>query len=172
MRGLHRPQTLNSMKIISGGQTGADRAALDFAIAADIEHGGWCPRGRKAEDGYIDLKYKLRETPSEGYRQRNEWNVRDSDATVIFTFGPYTSSPGSLLTSKFCKAQKKPWISFDIADPGDVMRCAFELGSFVTKNKVRVLNVAGNRESRSPGIYERVKKVLGMTASLTWRENG
>lgn len=72
-------------RIISGGQTGADRAALDFAIAHDIPHGGWCPSGRLAEDGRIPSRYQLRETPSPDYAQRTEWNVRDSDGTVIFS---------------------------------------------------------------------------------------
>jgi predicted Rossmann-fold nucleotide-binding protein len=75
------------LKIISGGQTGADRAALDFAIKHGMPHGGWCPQGRIAEDGPIDAKYQLHETPSADYVQRTEWNVRDSDGTVIFSVG-------------------------------------------------------------------------------------
>ena len=74
-----------SLKIISGGQTGADRAALEFAIKQGIPHGGWCPKGRRSEDGQIDAKYQLQETPSSNYLQRTEWNVRDSDGTVIFS---------------------------------------------------------------------------------------
>ena len=72
-------------KIISGGQTGADCAALDFAIEHGIPHGGWCPGGRLAEDGPIDARYQLKETPSANYTQRTEWNVRDSDGTVVFS---------------------------------------------------------------------------------------
>ncbi len=75
-------------KIISGGQTGADRAALDFAIARGIPHGGWCPRGRLAEDGTIPALYQLSETPGPDHAQRTEWNVRDSDGTVIFSIAP------------------------------------------------------------------------------------
>ena len=71
------------LRIVSGGQTGADRAALDFARARGWPQGGWCPRGRRAEDGRLPTRYRLRETPSRGYRQRTEWNVRDSDGTVI-----------------------------------------------------------------------------------------
>ena len=71
-------------RIVSGGQTGADRAALDWAIERGIPHGGWCPRGRRAEDGRIDRRYALRETPAHDYQQRTRWNVRDSDGTLIF----------------------------------------------------------------------------------------
>jgi hypothetical protein len=70
-------------RIVSGGQTGADRAALDWAIARHVPHGGWCPKGRKAEDGVIDARYELMETPSDFYEERTLWNVRDSDGTVI-----------------------------------------------------------------------------------------
>ena len=75
-------------KIVSGAQSGADIAALDFAIQHSIPHGGWCPAGRKAENGSIDLRYLLKETPSAGYLQRTEWNVRDSDGTVVFSIAP------------------------------------------------------------------------------------
>lgn len=78
-------------KIISGAQSGADRAALDFAIAHRIPHGGWCPRGRKAEDGTIDPRYELQETPNSSYIQRTEWNTRDSDGTVVFSIAPVLS---------------------------------------------------------------------------------
>ncbi len=74
-------------KIMSGGQTGADRAALDFAIGHGIKHGGWCPKGRRAEDGAIDARYQLKETPSANFVQRTEWNTRDSDGTVVFSIG-------------------------------------------------------------------------------------
>src|SRR5437762_548542 len=72
-------------RIVSGGQTGADRAALDFAIEHGLKHGGWCPRGRRAEDGRIPSRYELEETQTISYVQRTEWNIRDSDCTAIFT---------------------------------------------------------------------------------------
>src|SRR5690242_16007377 len=75
-------------RIVSGGQTGADRAALDFAIERGIPHGGWCPAGRRSEDGPIDQRYQLKETPSSGNVQRTEWNARDSDGTVVFSIAP------------------------------------------------------------------------------------
>src|ERR1022692_3703229 len=84
-------------KIVSGGQTGADRAALDFAIEHGIPHGGWCPKGRRSEEGPIDVRYELKETPSTVYLQRTEWNARDSDGTVVFSIGP-TLSGGSKKT--------------------------------------------------------------------------
>ena len=86
------------LKIVSGGQTGADRAGLDWAISMGIPHGGWCPRGRKAEDGVIPARYQLTETKSADYLTRTRWNVRDSNATVIFTLKP-TLSGGSLRTA-------------------------------------------------------------------------
>src|SRR5215207_7601461 len=93
--------------VVSGGQTGADRAALDSAMARGIAHGGWCPKGRRAEDGPLDAKYQLQETPKRNYLQRNEWNVRDSGATVVFTLAD-TVTGGSLQTVKFAKKQGKP----------------------------------------------------------------
>ncbi|SVA67282.1 uncharacterized protein METZ01_LOCUS120136, partial [marine metagenome] len=94
-------------KIVSGGQTGADRAALDWAIANCIPHGGWCPVGRLAEDGPIDTLYNLQETPKADYLQRTEWNVRDSDATVIFSLKPNLTG-GSLATMKLAAEHVKP----------------------------------------------------------------
>jgi hypothetical protein len=79
---------MKPIKIVSGGQTGADRAALDWALAHNVPCGGWCPKGRKSEDGPIDPKYLLKETPLAAYLQRTEWNVRDSDATVLFSIAP------------------------------------------------------------------------------------
>ena len=94
-------------KIVSGGQTGADRAALDWALAHGMECGGWCPKGRKAEDGPIDRKYPLKETPSAAYVQRTEWNVQDSDATVLFSIEP-TLTGGTKKTMDFARKHKKP----------------------------------------------------------------
>jgi len=98
---------MDAITIVSGGQTSADRAALDWALAHNLPSGGWCPKGRKAEDGPIDPKYPLKETPSSSYLQRTEWNVRDSDATVLFSIQP-TSSGGSKRTMEFARAHKKP----------------------------------------------------------------
>ena len=93
--------------IISGGQTGVDRAALDWAISRNISHGGWCPKGRVASDGPLPIRYLLRETESDGYRQRTKLNVQDSDATLIFNFGLLEG--GTRQTVKFAQAMNKPY---------------------------------------------------------------
>src|SRR5690242_13207886 len=97
------------LKIVSGGQAGADRAALDWAIAHKVPHGGWCPKGRKAEDGPIAAHYRLRETSEVYYAQRTKWNVRDSDGTVIFTISKRLLA-GSHLTSACARVLGKPWL--------------------------------------------------------------
>jgi hypothetical protein len=101
----HQSETLK--KIISGGQTGADRMALDFAIWHEIPHGGWCPKGRKAEDGPLAAKYLLTETPSSNYLQRTKWNVRDSDGSVIFSIAQELTA-GSKKTIEFAIKHNKP----------------------------------------------------------------
>src|SRR3954462_12829698 len=106
------PLSLNKradITIVSGGQTGADRAALDWAIANGIRHGGWCPRGRLAEDGVIPDFYKLRETVSTEYAVRTERNICDSDGTVIFTVGEQWAG-GSKDTAAIATRLKKPWM--------------------------------------------------------------
>src|SRR4029077_925972 len=113
-----RPNTMKAkgFKIVSGGQTGADRAALDWAIARGIPHGGWCPKGRRAEDGIIAPSYKLHKTPSIHYVERTEWNVRDSDGTIIFTVRT-TLSGGSLKTAEFARKYGRPWLHVHRGQP-------------------------------------------------------
>src|SRR5499426_3606069 len=144
-------------KIISGGQTGADRAALDWAIKRGKAHGGWCPKGRKAEDGTIDWRYNLVETASEDYSQRTEWNVRDSDGTAVFSIRRELRG-GSLLTVEIAGQYNKPVIHFCAQDEGT--NHAQELRSIVEKFRISVLNVAGPRESDEPGVYRFVSRVL------------
>jgi hypothetical protein len=96
-------------KLISGGQTGADIAALDVALRHGFPHGGWCPKGRRSLDGPLPARYQLTETPSEGYLQRTKWNVRDSDGTVVFTLAPEATG-GSLKTIGFATKLGKPSI--------------------------------------------------------------
>jgi Circularly permutated YpsA SLOG family len=144
-------------KIISGGQTGADRAALDWAIKRGKAHGGWCPKGRKAEDGTIDWRYNLVETPSEDYSQRTEWNVRDSDGTAVFSIRRELRG-GSLLTVELAEKYSKPVIHLRQED--ERTNHALELRSFIKEFGISVLNVAGPRESDEPGVYRFVSRVL------------
>jgi hypothetical protein len=142
------------MKIVSGGQTGVDRAALDVALELGIECGGWCPAGRGAEDGPIDARYPLRETPSADPEQRTEWNVRDSDATLILASG--SPSPGTELTIETARRLGRPLYTFHAGSPEDVGMFRRWLQVY----RVRTLNVAGPRESESPGIYAEARRIL------------
>lgn len=141
-------------KIISGGQTGVDRAALDVALERGVDCGGWCPKGRLAEDGPIPDRYPLTETPSRRYRERTEWNVRDSDATLILAMGELTG--GTKLTQYFAERFGKPWFRVDFANP----MSAAELLDGLRSENIRVLNIAGPRESTEPGVYEKAKAYL------------
>jgi len=151
-------------KIVSGGQTGADRGGLDAAIHCKIPHGGWCPQGRKAEDGVIPEKYQLQETTASGYLKRTEQNVIDSNATIIFTIGEI--SGGSLKTLEFADIHNKPVLHIDIGEYSKEETVKWILRWFqgdVTKPtppKNCVLNVAGSRESKAPGIQEKVKAIM------------
>ncbi len=132
-------------KIMSGGQTGADRAGLNWAIARGFAHGGWCPKGRRSEDGRIDSSYLLSETPTANYLQRTEWNVRDSDATLIFTLTDKLDG-GSKRTADFAVKLGKPWLHIHPrVHPKYVAR-------FLAKHEVKSVNIAGRRESSAPGI--------------------
>lgn len=144
-------------KVVSGGQTGADRAALDWAIKRGIPYGGWCPQGRKAEDGTIDQRYRLVETPSDDYSQRTEWNVRDSDATAVFSILRELHG-GSLLTIKLAEQYNKPVIHLCKED--EQSNQAQELRSFIENFRINILNVAGPRASDEPGVYQFVSSVL------------
>jgi hypothetical protein len=138
------------LKIVSGGQTGVDRAALDAALACGLPVGGWCPAGRRAEDGAIPERYPLVETPSLKYPQRTAWNVRDSDATLIVTLGELDS--GSKLTADIARRTGKPCIVASL----DSYPRLIALAEILPMGRPEVvLNVAGPRESRRPGIYAR-----------------
>ena len=140
-------------KIVSGGQTGVDRAALDASIDRGFSCGGWCPRGRRAEDGRIPAKYPLKETPSTSYSVRTEWNVRDSDATLILSSRPLLG--GTQLTLELAKQYRRPSLVLD-AQIGAIETAV----NWLSKNDIRVLNVAGPRESESPGVYSHALRFL------------
>jgi predicted Rossmann-fold nucleotide-binding protein len=141
-------------KIISGGQTGVDRAALDVAMELGIPCGGWCPQGRRAEDGRIPDSYPLQEASSPDYPVRTRLNVEDSDGTLILSRG--SPQGGTALTLKLARKLNKPFLLVDLdreADP-------FRVWQWIKKNHVRVLNVAGPREGESAGIFEKASTFL------------
>jgi hypothetical protein len=140
-------------RIVSGGQTGVDRAALDVAISVGIPCGGWCPRGRRAEDGTLPARYHMYETPSAGYTQRTEWNVRDSDGTLVLSSGSLEG--GSLLTAEVAERYRRPLLVADprLVDPAEVR-------SWIDAERIRILNVAGPRASRDPEAYDVTEGLL------------
>jgi len=143
------------LKIISGGQTGADRAALDFAIPHRIPHGGWCPKGRRAEDGVIPAVYALTELGSEEYPPRTEKNVLESDGTVIISLSSVLNG-GSLLTLDLARQYRKPVLNIhrETVGPGRI------LAEFIRGHGIFTLNVAGPRASEEPDIADFVRSVL------------
>lgn len=144
-------------RIISGGQTGADRAGLDVALELGLEAGGYCPRGRRAEDGIIPEKYPLTELPTPSYPPRTAANVRAADATLIFTLG--APDRGTALTLRIAAQAKKPVLTLDLSELGD-HAAAERLTGWLALEKPEILNVAGSRESKAPGLYARVRSVL------------
>ena len=147
------------LKIISGGQTGADRAALDAALNAGVACGGWCPEGRRAEDGIIPDRYPVEELLGAGYRGRSLANVRDSDGTLIFYFR--TPSGGTELTLWHCIDERKPYLLIDAAEM-TAERAAERIREFVEMNEIRQLNVAGPRASGVPAIYDYVLAAISL----------
>jgi hypothetical protein len=135
-------------RIVSGGQTGVDRAALDVARDLGLARGGWCPAGRAAEDGPIPPEHPLRETPSADPAERTAWNVRDSDATLILARGELAG--GSALSAREAQARKRPLrvVRLDVGDPGVLDQTRAWLARYTPP----VLNVAGPRESEDPGV--------------------
>ncbi|QDU28319.1 Putative molybdenum carrier [Anatilimnocola aggregata] len=144
-------------RIVSGGQTGVDRTALEVAMAFQIEHGGWCPRGRLAEDGPIPAHFLLQETDSPRYHIRTEWNVRDSDATLILFRN--AMSGGTDLTRKFAAQHRKQLLCVDLA-LGELSEQVVTIRSWLQQHQPAVLNVAGPRASSAPGISLQCREVL------------
>ena len=146
-------------KIVSGGQTGADRAALDVAIKLGIPHGGWIPKGRKTEDGKLPEKYGLKETPSLSYAQRTEMNVIDSEGTLIVSHGRLRGD--AALTQKLAKKHNRP--CFHINLKKTMQHKASEIVRFwIDARNIKILNVAGSRASKDPKIYRAVRRLLQM----------
>jgi hypothetical protein len=145
---------MNKIKIISGGQTGVDRAALDAALSLKLSCGGWSPKGRRSEDGVIPKCYPLREMPSPKYPPRTAKNVREADGTLILTWGPPTG--GTALTINLARRQRKPYLVMDLARGGDPTIIREWLRIF----RIETLNVAGPRESKAPGIQDRAHRFL------------
>ena len=140
---------IRNIKIISGGQSGVDRAALDFALQNGILCGGWCPKGRKAEDGRIDEKYPLKETVDGSYNTRTKLNVEHSNATLIFL--KKLPDKGTLLTIKFAEEFNKPVLEVNLSD--DQKQNVQSVNAWLQDHNIKTLNIAGSRESNSPGIY-------------------
>ena len=144
-------------RIISGGQTGVDRGALIAAIELGIKHGGYCPRGRLAEDGAIDAHFQLTETETSSYHVRTEKNVLESSGTLIIHRGPLVG--GSALTETFALRHQRPCLKIDLNQPQPPVRVEVIRG-WLRKQRIAVLNIAGPRESSQPGIQEETRQLL------------
>ncbi len=151
-------------KIVSGGQTGADRAALDFALEWNISHGGWIPKGRLAEDGRLPEKYRLKEMNTTDYARRTEQNVVDSDATLIFSHGKLTG--GSLLTRKMALKHGRPLLHMDLLQTNS-FSAAQGIHAWIKEQRIGVLNVAGPRQSQDKRIYRATFDILEAAFQLS-----
>ena len=142
------------VQIISGGQTGVDRAGLDAAIEIGLLIGGYVPKGRLAEDGQVPDKYPMTETGSKNYKDRTKRNVLESDGTLIINIGPMVS--GTALTAIIALEHNKPLmiVQLDQAYQTSVVI------DWLDENRIQILNIAGPRESKRPGIYEQTKMFL------------
>lgn len=153
----------DKLTILSGGQTGADRAALDAALEAGVPCGGWCPAGRVAEDGTIPEEYPLVELPNADYPERTRANVQDSDGTVIFYFK--TPSGGTELTLKYCLNATKPYLLIDASEFATT-RAADRIRDFIASHAIKRLNIAGPRASHEPAVYPYVKNAMSIALTL------
>lgn len=158
------PKQIYPEKIVSGGQTGVDRGALDAAISLDVDHGGWCPRGRLAEDGVIPECYRLRETDSPRYSVRTRRNVIDSCGTLILSCGPLRG--GTDLTWRLARQFAKPSLVVDLSQEAG----ADDVWRWIRDHQLRVLNVAGPRESSVPGIASQTQEFLRDVIQVARRE--
>lgn len=153
-------------RLIAGGQTGADRGGLLAAMAVGIPHGGWCPKGRLAEDGIVPREFQLQETATSNYPDRTRRNVMEAGATLIFAPSPLVG--GSRLTADAADLLGKPYLHVDLRSA--LTHTIEETAQFICEwladlpTPVSVLNVAGIRESKAPGTQKLVQRV--MTAVL------
>ena len=158
------------IRIISGGQTGVDRAALDVALTLGLPCGGWSPKGRRAENGSIPARYPLREMPSPKYPPRTAKNVREADGTLILTVGAPTG--GTALTAKLAKKHRKAFLMVDLDHGGDPAA----VRKWIREKEINILNVAGPREGKAPGIHDQAVKFLyevlkGFSSTLRAKES-
>jgi hypothetical protein len=144
-------------RIVSGGQTGADRAALDVAIKLGIAHGGWIPRGRLTENGELPPEYHLKETSSSQYPERTEKNVVDSEGTLILSHGPLTG--GTLYTREMAIKHRRPWLFIDL-DRTAAFQAATAINKWILQKRIEILNVAGPRASEDPAMYQDALNIL------------
>jgi hypothetical protein len=144
-------------KIISGGQTGVDKAALDVAMVLGIPHGGWIPKGRKTENGALPDKYQLKEMPTSSYAKRTEQNVIDSEGTLIISLGPLTG--GSELTHKTAMLHDRPCLHIALGT-SNTLQAVKTIRSWIVHHGIEILNIAGPRASENPEIYDLTTKTL------------
>lgn len=153
------------IEIISGGQTGADRGGLEAAIDLGLKRGGWAPKGWRAEDGRVPAMHRLymRESGSTAYPVRTEQNVRDSDGTLLLSFGALAIEGGSMLTANLARKLGKPNIHIIIPLDGGITGVALDRArEWIHERNIRVLNVAGPRESVERGLQSAVRRALGI----------
>lgn len=145
-------------KVVSGGQTGVDRAALDAAIGLGIPHGGWIPKGRITEQGPLPDTYKLREMPTDSYKARTEQNVIDSDGTLIISRGAPTG--GTDYTRIMALKHGKQLLHIDLTVLANINDAASLISSWLKMHRIEILNVAGPRASKDPAIYQEALTIL------------
>jgi hypothetical protein len=166
------------LQVISGGQTGVDRAALDAAMEQQIPVGGWCPRDRRSEDGSVPVRYPLKETAARSYAVRTEWNVRDSDGTLILVLNEISS--GTRLTADAARSHGKP-LRIEhltgsvgpnlLSDENSPEEQADSVVEWLQRHKIRVLNVAGPRGSSSKEMYPKALAFMTLVLDRLQKHN-
>ena len=150
-------------KLVSGGQTGVDRAALDAALEVGMGCGGWCPRGRRAEDGIIPNLYPLKQTIGSDYYERTQRNVEDANGTLIVAPGELNGGP--LVTLNYAQLIGKPLLIINLDEPNRELHLTGSI-EWLDVHRIKILNVAGPRESDRPGIYDDVRDLIARPFAL------